>query len=91
MCTAQLVVGDPFGATTHTDLVTRCKAKGVKVDAVHNASIMNAVGCCGLQLYNFGRTVSIVFFTEVRFAPRLSVSPSLPHFPLHTPSPFPEP
>jgi len=61
---ALLVVGDPFGATTHTDLVTRCKAKGVKVDAVHNASIMNAVGCCGLQLYNFGRTVSIVFFTE---------------------------
>ena len=31
---------------------------------VHNASIMNAIGCCGLQLYNFGRTVSIVFFTD---------------------------
>jgi len=25
---------------------------------------MNAVGACGLQLYNFGQTVSIVFFTE---------------------------
>jgi len=25
---------------------------------------MNAVGCCGLQLYNYGMTVSIVFFTE---------------------------
>lgn len=25
---------------------------------------MNAIGCCGLQLYNYGRTVSIVFFTE---------------------------
>lgn len=24
---ALLVVGDPFGATTHTDLLTRCKAK----------------------------------------------------------------
>ncbi|KAG7218886.1 hypothetical protein INR49_019472 [Caranx melampygus] len=25
---------------------------------------MNAVGCCGLQLYNFGETVSFVFWTE---------------------------
>lgn len=32
--------------------------------AVHNASVMNAVGICGLQLYHFGETVSIPFFTE---------------------------
>jgi len=25
---------------------------------------MNAIGCCGLQLYNYGQTVSIVFFTD---------------------------
>ena len=25
---------------------------------------MNAMGACGLQLYNFGQTVSLVFFTE---------------------------
>ncbi|KAJ1973771.1 diphthine synthase [Dimargaris verticillata] len=25
---------------------------------------MNAVGACGVQLYNFGQTVSIVFFTD---------------------------
>ncbi|XP_044167597.1 diphthine methyl ester synthase-like isoform X3 [Acropora millepora] len=25
---------------------------------------MNAVGCCGLQLYNFGETVSIVLWTD---------------------------
>jgi len=25
---------------------------------------MNAVGASGLQLYNFGQTVSLVFFTE---------------------------
>lgn len=31
---------------------------------VHNASIMNAIGACGLQLYRFGQTVSIVFFTD---------------------------
>lgn len=60
---AFLVVGDPFGATTHTDLVLRAVEKGIKYSVVHNASIMNAVGCCGLQLYNFGETVSIVFWT----------------------------
>ena len=47
---ALLVVGDPFGATTHTDLVLRAKEKGIPYQVVHNASIMNAVGCCGLQV-----------------------------------------
>ena len=31
---------------------------------IHNASIMNAIGCCGLQLYHFGETVSIPFWTD---------------------------
>ncbi|KAH3832160.1 diphthine methyl ester synthase-like [Dreissena polymorpha] len=61
---AFLVVGDPFGATTHTDLVLRARQKGVPYQVVHNASILNAIGCCGLQLYNFGETVSIVFWDE---------------------------
>ncbi|XP_065196509.1 diphthine methyl ester synthase-like [Sycon ciliatum] len=59
-----LVVGDPFGATTHTDLVLRAKQAGIEVGVVHNASIMNAVGCCGLQLYSYGETVSIVFWSD---------------------------
>ncbi|XP_076073371.1 diphthine methyl ester synthase-like [Mytilus galloprovincialis] len=59
-----LVVGDPFGATTHTDLVLRAKEKELEYRVIHNASIMNAVGCCGLQLYNFGETISIVFWTD---------------------------
>ncbi|GME86414.1 unnamed protein product [Ambrosiozyma monospora] len=61
---AFLVVGDVFGATTHTDLVIRARELGIKVESIHNASVMNAVGACGLQLYNFGQAVSIVFFTE---------------------------
>ncbi|KAI9296268.1 diphthine synthase-like protein [Neoconidiobolus thromboides FSU 785] len=61
---AFLVVGDPFGATTHTDLVIRARELGIKVESIHNASIMNAVGACGLQLYNFGQTISIVFFND---------------------------
>ncbi len=60
---AFLVVGDPFGATTHHDLLLRAKERQIPVSVVHNASIMNAVGCCGLQLYAFGQTISIPFFT----------------------------
>lgn len=61
---AFLVVGDPVCATTHTDLMIRAKELGVKVEVVHNASIMGAAGACGLQLYNFGHTISIPFFDE---------------------------
>ncbi|CAH2094608.1 unnamed protein product [Euphydryas editha] len=61
---ALLVVGDPLGATTHTDMLLRAKEFEVETQIVHNASIMNAVSCCGLQLYNFGETVSIPYWTE---------------------------
>ncbi|CAG9535032.1 unnamed protein product [Cercopithifilaria johnstoni] len=59
-----LVVGDPLGATTHTGLVLAGRKAGVNVEIVHNASIINAVGCCGLQLYRFGEIISIVFWEE---------------------------
>ncbi|CAF92864.1 unnamed protein product, partial [Tetraodon nigroviridis] len=61
---AFLVVGDPFGATTHSDLILRAVQAGVPYKVVHNASIINAVGVCGLQLYRFGETVSLVFWTD---------------------------
>ena len=38
--------------------------RNIPIKVIHNASIMNAVGCCGLQLYRFGQTVSLCFFTE---------------------------
>ncbi|VVT50271.1 uncharacterized protein SAPINGB_P002686 [Magnusiomyces paraingens] len=61
---AFLVVGDPLGATTHTDLILRARELNIPYNIIHNASVMNAVGACGLQLYNFGQTVSLVFFTD---------------------------
>lgn len=61
---ALLVVGDPLGATTHTDLKLRAHQLGIPVEVISNASIMNAVGCCGLQLYHFGETVSIPFWQD---------------------------
>lgn len=57
-----LVVGDPLCATTHTDLILRARSLGIKVEVVHNTSVMGAVASCGLQLYKYGFTVSIPFF-----------------------------
>jgi diphthine synthase len=51
-------------ATTHTDLVLRARALQIPVSTVPNASIMSAIGATGLQLYNFGQTVSMVFFLD---------------------------
>jgi len=59
---AFLVIGDPFGATTHADLYLRAHERGIIVRVIHNASIMNAVGEIGLELYRYGKTVSIPYW-----------------------------
>jgi len=56
-----LIIGDVFGATTHIDIVQRAREKKVKVNIVHNTSILNAIGETGLSLYNFGKKTSIPF------------------------------
>eukprot|EP01017_Pseudomicrothorax_dubius_P003899 TRINITY_DN10669_c0_g2_i2.p1 TRINITY_DN10669_c0_g2~~TRINITY_DN10669_c0_g2_i2.p1 ORF type:complete len:276 (+),score=44.91 TRINITY_DN10669_c0_g2_i2:131-958(+) len=61
---ALLVIGDPLCATTHSDLFLRAIKKGIRVEIIHNASIINAVGITGLQVYRFGEVVTIPFFTE---------------------------
>jgi diphthine synthase len=53
-----------YRATTHTDLVLRARELSIPITTIPNASIMSAIGATGLQLYNFGQTVSMVFFTE---------------------------
>ncbi len=58
---AFLVIGDIFGATTHTDLMLRAKEKDVHCAFIHNASIINGVGIVGLELYKYGRITSIPF------------------------------
>ncbi|CAG2121069.1 unnamed protein product, partial [Medioppia subpectinata] len=55
---------DTNRATTHTDLILRAHQKGVRHRLIHNASIINACGASGLQLYNFGEIVSIPFWTD---------------------------
>ena len=61
---AFLIIGDVFSATTHMDLYLRAKKLGIKTRIIHNASVFTAVGVTGLQLYNFGKTVSIPSLNE---------------------------
>ena len=61
---AFLVIGDPFSATTHVDLLKLAKEKDVKVKVINNASVLTAVGVTGLQLYKFGKTTSIPYLDE---------------------------
>ncbi len=58
---ALLVVGDPFAATTHSSLMMEARERGIKVEIVHNASILTAIGETGLSLYKFGRVVSLAY------------------------------
>jgi diphthine synthase len=58
---ALLIVGDVFGATTHTDLQLRAKAFDVDCQVFFNASVLTAIGIVGLELYKYGKTTSIVF------------------------------
>ena len=62
--TAFLVVGDVFSATTHMDLWLRAKEKGIETIAIHNASVLTAVGITGLELYKFGKVTSIPFHNK---------------------------
>eukprot|EP00834_Sanchytrium_tribonematis_P004758 NODE_252_length_11723_cov_1.965933.p7 type:complete len:283 gc:universal NODE_252_length_11723_cov_1.965933:8633-7785(-) len=57
-----LVVGDPFSATTHSDLLLRAYEMNIEVKIIHNASIINSVGSCGISLYHYGQIVSIPFW-----------------------------
>ncbi len=65
---AFLVIGDPFSATTHIELLREARENDIKVEVINNASIITAVGITGLQLYKFGRIISIPFLEDV---PRL--------------------
>ncbi len=62
---AFLVAGDPFSATTHVGLFKLAREKEVEVTVIHNASVLTAIGITGLQLYKFGRAVSIPFPEDV--------------------------
>jgi diphthine synthase len=53
-----------YSATTHSDLLLRASDLGVPTTVIHNASILTALGSTGLQMYSFGQTLSLPFYTE---------------------------
>jgi diphthine methyl ester synthase len=59
-----LVVGDPFCATTHSDLYLRAKSLGIAVSVVHNASIISAIGCTGIHIYRLGEIITVPFWMD---------------------------
>jgi diphthine synthase len=61
---AFLVIGSPLMATTHVSLMMDANKLGVVVKVVGNASVFDAIGITGLQLYKFGQIASIPFHEE---------------------------
>lgn len=59
-----LIVGDVFSATTHYALWLDALAAGIPVTITHNASVLTAVADTGLDLYRFGRTITLVAPSE---------------------------
>lgn len=53
------VPGDALSATTHIMLLSEARKSGVETRVIHGSSILTAVGETGLQLYKFGRTVTL--------------------------------
>jgi len=57
---ALLTPGDPMSATTHVGLVLSARKLGIPTVLIHSASIVTAAaGVTGLEVYKFGRTVTI--------------------------------
>ncbi|VVC03185.1 Diphthine synthase [Candidatus Burarchaeum australiense] len=57
---ALLIPGDPLIATTHISLLLEAKKRGIKTQIIHASSIFTAaIGEAGLQVYKFGRTVTL--------------------------------
>ncbi len=57
---ALCVFGDVFFATTHDQLLKACREHGIQYQLIHGISVHNYLGDCGLSLYKFGGTVTIV-------------------------------
>ncbi|PSH01698.1 MAG: diphthine synthase [Nanohaloarchaea archaeon SW_10_44_10] len=57
--TAFLVSGDPLTATTHYDIKHRAEEKEIDVEVIHAPSIFASIAETGLNVYKFGRTVTL--------------------------------
>ena len=60
-----LVYGDIFSATTHVSLFLDCKKNKIGIKLINGISILTLIGNLGLNLYNFGKIVSVPFQKDV--------------------------
>ena len=56
---AFLVSGDALTATTHYDIKHRAEEKGIETEVIHAPSIFTSIAETGLNVYKFGRTVTL--------------------------------
>jgi len=54
-----IVSGDALVATTHISLIVEARKRGIETKVIHSSSIYTAVCSSGLQIYKFGRTVTL--------------------------------
>lgn len=60
-----LVPGDPLIATTHSIVLNEAKSQGIRFEVIHAPSVFSiAIGESGLDVYKFGPTVTIPFWTD---------------------------
>jgi diphthine synthase len=59
-----LVPGDPLVATTHISIIMDAIEMGIPYSIIHSSSIYSAISECGLNVYNFGRTATVVSYSE---------------------------
>jgi len=60
-----LIYGDIFSATTHISLFLDCKRNNIKIKLINGVSILTLIGNIGLNLYNFGKVISVPFQKNV--------------------------
>lgn len=60
-----LIYGDIFSATTHISLLLDCRKNNINIRLINGISILTLVGNIGLNLYNFGRVISVPFQKDV--------------------------
>jgi len=56
---AFLVSGDPLTATTHFDIMHRAEEHRIETEVIHAPSILTSIAETGLNVYKFGRTVTL--------------------------------
>jgi len=61
-----LVYGSPLFATTHYSLILKCIKEKIPYKVLQNASIKDAVGAIGLQIYKYGKTTSMPTWNTVK-------------------------